>query len=257
MTQNQSPPVAIVTGGSRGLGRAVAIALLQAGYDVTVCGRREPQAPPSAGGRVARFDICDVRDPAAARAFVDAVAERGGRLDLVVNNAGGSPQADAASASPRFSEAIVALNLLAPLHIAQAAHRWMAAQDQGGLIVNIASISGRRPSPGTAVYGAAKAGLISLTQSLAQEWGPKIRVNALVLGLMETEDGEATYGPAATQAAIADTLPLKRLGRGQDVAGAIVFLASPAASWISGTALDLDGGGERPLFLELVRAGQA
>jgi NAD(P)-dependent dehydrogenase (short-subunit alcohol dehydrogenase family) len=245
---------AIVTGGGRGLGRTIAQALLEAGYAVAICGRHPPASLPVGGGREAWFATCDVRDPAQVRTFVDAAAQRGGRLDLVVNNAGGAPQARAATASPRFSEAIVALNLLGPLHVAQAAHRWMSQQPQGGCIVNIASVSGARPSPGTAIYGAAKAGLVSLTQSLAQEWAPLIRVNALVLGLMETDDAEATYGSRATQAAIAATVPLGRMGRGRDVAEAVLYLA--AAGWMSGAALRLDGGGERPPFLDLVAAAR-
>jgi NAD(P)-dependent dehydrogenase (short-subunit alcohol dehydrogenase family) len=240
-----SRSTAIVTGGGRGLGRAIASALLEDGFEVHICGRRHPDTLPHGGERTA------------VRAFVDGVAQRHGRLDLVVNNAGGSPQAQAATASPRFSEAIVALNLLAPLHLSQAAQPWMAAQPQGGAIINIASVSGQRPSPGTAIYGAAKAGLVSLTQSLAQEWAPKIRVNALVLGLMQTEDGEGTYGSPATQAAIAQTIPLQRFGGGEDVAAAVRFLASPAAAWISGAALAVDGGGERPLFLDLVARASA
>lgn len=251
-----SGKVAIVTGGTRGLGRAITEALLASGCAVATCGRNAPEALPNAAGRTASFHACDVRDAKQARSFVDAVAEQHGRLDILVNNAGGSPQADAASASPRFSEAIIALNLLAPLHLSQAAFRWMHAQDSGGSIVNIASVGGRRPSPGTAAYGAAKAGLLSLTQSLAQEWGPKVRVNAIVVGLVETETAEATYGSTAARDAIAASLPLKRMGSGADIAAATLYLASPFAAYVSGASLEVHGGGERPYFLELVKHGQ-
>jgi len=198
---------------------------------------------------------CDVRDAAQVRAFVDAAHARWGRLDVVVNNAGGTPMADAATASPRFSESIIALNLTAPLHVAQAANRYMQAQTEGGSILNIASISGLRPAPGTTVYGAAKAGLLALTQGLAQEWGPKVRVNAIIVGLVKTENAAETYGSAEAQAAIADSLPLKRMATGEDIARAVLLLASPLASYISGAQLQVDGGGEKPLFLELVKAG--
>jgi len=250
-----SGKVAIVTGGTRGLGRAIAETLLGAGCEVAICGRNAPTTLPRVQGRSASFHSCDVRNAQQASAFVDDVARQHGRLDILVNNAGGSPQAEAATASPRFSEAIVALNLLAPLYLSQAAFRWMTAQEPGGSIINIASLSGTRPSPGTAAYGAAKAGLLNLTQSLAQEWGPKVRVNALVVGLVQTELAEATYGSADSQAAIAATLPLKRLGTGQDVAAAVCYLASPLAAYISGAQLAVDGGGERPLFLELLARG--
>jgi NAD(P)-dependent dehydrogenase (short-subunit alcohol dehydrogenase family) len=245
--------VAIVTGGTRGIGHVIAQSLLEAGCHVAICGRHAPAALPTVQGRTATFFACDVRNPEQARAFVDAVATQHGRLDILVNNAGGSPQTEAASASPRFSEAIVALNLLAPLHVAQAAFRHMNAQETGGSIVNIASLSGVRPSPGTAIYGAAKAGLLSLTGSLAQEWGPKVRVNAIVVGLIETESAEQTYGSTQAQAEIAASLPLKRMGRGSDVAAAVQFLASSMAAYVSGAQLSVDGGGERPYFLELVR----
>ncbi len=239
--------VAIVTGGSRGIGRAIARTLLEAGCRVAICGRKPP--PEEFG---AEFHTCDVRQADQARALVDAVAGRHGHLDIVVNNAGGSPHADAAAASPRFSEAIIALNLLGPLHVAQAANLWMRKQENGGAIVNIASISGVRPSPGTAAYGAAKAGLLHLTRSLAQEWGPKVRVNAIVAGLMTTETAETTYGSPQAQAEIAQSIPLKRMGRGDDVANAVLFLASPLAAYITGAQIGVDGGGERPPFLEIV-----
>jgi NAD(P)-dependent dehydrogenase (short-subunit alcohol dehydrogenase family) len=203
-----------------------------------------------AGGREARFICCDVRDPDQVATAVKAAGEIHGRIDIVVNNAGGSPAAAAATASPRFSQAIINLNLLAPLYIAQAAYDWLAAR--GGAIVNVASVSGIRPSPGTAAYGAAKAGLLSLTRSLAQEWGPKIRVNAIIVGLAETETAELTYGAEESRAQIAASLPLARMATGDDVAGAVLFLCSSQAAYISGAHLNVDGGGERPLFLEIV-----
>jgi NAD(P)-dependent dehydrogenase (short-subunit alcohol dehydrogenase family) len=245
--------VAIVTGGTRGIGHAIAQSLLDTGCHVAICGRNAPVALPMAQGRTASFHTCDVRNAEQARAFIDAVAAQHGRLDILVNNAGGSPQAEAANASPRFSEAIVALNLLAPLHMSQAAFRHMSAHEAGGSIINIASVSGIRPSPGTAIYGAAKAGLLSLTGSLAQEWGPKVRVNAIVVGLMETETTAQTYGSPQAQAAIAASLPLRRMGRGSDIAAAVQFLSSSMAAYISGAQLSVDGGGERPYFIELIK----
>jgi NAD(P)-dependent dehydrogenase (short-subunit alcohol dehydrogenase family) len=252
-----SGKVAIVTGGTRGLGRAIAEALLAAGCEVAVCGRHVPAAVPQAPARSASFHLCDVRDANQASSFVDAVVDRHRQLDIVVNNAGGSPYAEAATASARFSEAVIALNLLAPLYMSQAAFRWMAAQDAGGSIINIASIAGTRPSPGTAAYAAAKAGLLNLTQSLAQEWGPKVRVNAVVVGLVQTESAAATYGSTDCQAAIAASLPLQRMGRGADVAAATLYLASPLASYVSGARLSVDGGGERPLLLQMLQNASA
>jgi NAD(P)-dependent dehydrogenase (short-subunit alcohol dehydrogenase family) len=241
--------VAVVTGGTRGLGRLIAQALATAGAQVVVCGRSAPEALPQG----LHFRAADVRDPDQARALVDAVVADHGRIDVLVNNAGGSPQADAATMSPRFFDAIVRLNLHAAMYMAQAAFAPMQAAGRGS-IVNIASVSGIRPSPMTAAYGAAKAGLLNLTQSLAQEWGPHgVRVNAIIAGLMQTEESAATYGDAAAQARVAQSLPLRRMGGGADIAGAVLWLCSDLAGWVSGARINVDGGGERPYFLDLVK----
>lgn len=243
ITVDLSGQVALVTGGTKGIGAGIADRLADAGATVVVCGRTPPVASPHA------FRTCDVREPEQVDALVEALAAEHGRLDIAVNNAGGSPSADAATASPRFSEAIIRLNLLAPLHVAQAANRVMQAQDAGGSIINITSVSGLRPSPGTAAYGAAKAGLLSLTQTLAVEWAPKVRVNAVSAGLVATEDSLDHYGGAEGLARVAATVPAGRFGTPADVADAVLFLASPLSSYVTGANLLLHGGGEWPAFL--------
>ena len=248
--------VVVVTGGSKGIGRVIVERFLDWGAEVVTCGRNEPEDLPSSGGRTATFVTADVRDPDQAAAVVDAAVERHGRLDAVVNNAGGAPAAHAATASPRFSESIVRLNLLAPLHVAQRAHQHFldgAAGADGGVVVNIASVSATRPSPGTAAYGAAKAGLVSLTQSLAVEWAPTTRVVAIIAGLIATEQAELHYGDAEAQARVAATVPAGRLGTPEDLAQACRWLTSPFASYVSGSAVWVHGGGERPAFLDAVR----
>ncbi len=194
--------------------------------------------------------VCDVRDPEAVQALVSGL----GRLDILVNNAGGAPAADAATASPRFHDKIVGLNLLAPLLCAQAANAVMQQQETGGAIVNISSVSANRPAPTIAAYAAAKAGLDSLTASLAMEWAPKVRVNAIDVGLCRTEQTDDHYGDDASVAAIESTIPLGRMARPDEVGNVAAFLASDLASYVSGASVACHGGGETPAFL-LVQKG--
>ncbi len=240
---------AIVTGGGRGVGRGISESFLGAGAEVVICGRNEPEDLPEVGGRRAHFVAADVRELDQIDALVRTATERTGRLDVLVNNAGGAPAADAATASPRFSEAILRLNLIAPLNLAQKANAVMQEQEEGGVIINIASVSGIRPSPGTAAYGAAKAGLLSLTQSLAVEWAPKVRVVAVTAGMIRTEQSELHYGDDEGIAAVGATVPLGRMGEPGDVGDVCLFLASPLARYVSGASLLIHGGGERPAFL--------
>jgi NAD(P)-dependent dehydrogenase (short-subunit alcohol dehydrogenase family) len=236
--------VAIVTGGAKGVGRGITERLIEAGAQVVVCGRSEPESLP----RGALFVAADVRELEQIERAVAFARERCGRLDVLVNNAGGSPAAPAATASPRFSEKILALNLIAPMHFAQKANAVMQEQPEGGAIVNIASVSALRPSPGTAAYGAAKAGLLSLTQTLAMEWAPKVRVNAIAAGMIATELAHLHYGDEAAQARVAATVPLGRFGTPRDVGDLVAFLASPLAGYVTGATVLMHGGGERPPF---------
>ena len=240
--------VALVTGGARGVGAGITDRLLAAGATVVVCGRTDPGPgvlPPGV-----TFLACDVTDHAAVGELVTAIVADHGRLDLAVNNAGGSPGTQAATASPRFSDKILALNLMSALHVSQHANAVMQTQDGGGSIVNVGSLSGLRPSPGTAAYGAAKAGLLSLTTTLAMEWAPRVRVNMVSAGMVRTEVFEDYYGGPEGAAAVSATVPLGRVAEPADVGNAVAFLASPLASFVSGANLVVHGGGEQLAFFE-------
>jgi NAD(P)-dependent dehydrogenase (short-subunit alcohol dehydrogenase family) len=241
--------VVLVTGGVRGVGAGITRAFLRAGATVVACARHEPAEPVQAAGRLAGFLPCDVREAEQVQRLVATLTERHGRLDVVVNNAGGAPFALAAQASPRFHAKIVELNLLAPLLVSQAANAVMQRQSSGGSIVMVSSVSGRRPSPGTAAYGAAKAGLDGLATSLAVEWAPKVRVNSLAVGMVRTELAHLHYGDVGGIAAVARTVPLGRLAEPDEIGACALFLASPLASYVTGATLLVHGGGEVPAFL--------
>ncbi|MFF4228378.1 SDR family oxidoreductase [Streptomyces sp. NPDC001820] len=240
--------VAVVTGGTRGVGAGIARAFLRAGAHVVVCARRPPEVPVTG----AEFVPLDLRDPAAVGEFFAGVVARHGRLDALVNNAGGTPhrplsEGGCADAAARHAR-VIELNLIAPLTASLAAHEHLRAAR--GSIVMIGSVSGGRPSPGTAAYGAAKAGIESLARSMAVEWAPEVRVNTLVLGMVRTELSHLHYGDEEGVAAVGRTVPLGRLAEPSEIGDAAVFLASRRAAYVSGASLLVHGGGERPAFLD-------
>jgi NAD(P)-dependent dehydrogenase (short-subunit alcohol dehydrogenase family) len=236
----------IVTGGCRGIGRGIAQRFAEAGASVLVCCRNEPETLPTG----VAFITADVREPEQIDAVIANCVERFGSLDVLVNNAGGSPPANSATASPRFTAGIIGLNLVAPIVFAQRAYAVMQVQESGGVIVNISSVSGVRPSPSTLAYGAAKAGLLNATQTMAVEWGPKVRINAVVVGLVVTEQAHLFYGDESGIAAVGETIPLGRMADPTDVADVCLFLASPLARYVSGAEVLVHGGGEKPAYID-------
>jgi NAD(P)-dependent dehydrogenase (short-subunit alcohol dehydrogenase family) len=239
----------IITGGTKGMGRALVSGFQNAGADVVTCARNAPDDPLVDGDREAMFVAADVRDPEQVQAVVAAAVEAHGRVDVLINNAGGAPPAESATVSPRFNERIVALNLLAPITFAQAAYSVMSEQDGGGVILNISSVSGIRPNPMGVAYGAAKAGLINASETLAVEWGPKVRVLTVTVGLIVTDDARLFYGDDEGIRRVGDTIALGRMGDVDEIADVCVFLASPMARWMSGANIKVHGGGERPAYL--------
>jgi NAD(P)-dependent dehydrogenase (short-subunit alcohol dehydrogenase family) len=244
--------VVLVTGGTKGIGLGIAKGFLSAGAKVVVCGRQEveslPQVIVAGEARKAHFIQADVKDIDSTAAMFKTIKQEYGTLDVLINNAGGSPFALADDASPRFHEAILKLNLIAPLNVAQQANQIMQTNG-GGNIIFIGSISAMRASPGTAAYGAAKAGILSLVKSLAVEWAPKVRTMAVSPGLVKTENSHLHYGDEEGIAAVSATIPAGRMAEPEDIANACLFLASPEASYASGCNLLINGGGEMPAFL--------
>ena len=238
--------VVLVTGGTKGVGRGIAQRFDDAGATVAVCARQTVDELPEHW----QFFSADLRDGQAAFHMIDAVVAANGRLDVLVNNAGGSPPLDTATIALRTTDRVVQLNLLAAIYCSQQANYHMQSQPEGGSIVNISSVCGSRPSPRAAAYGAAKAGLNNYSTTTALEWAPKVRVNAITAGMVRTEQAHLFYGDEDGIAAVGRTVPIGRLAWPAEIGDVCVFLASAMASYVSGANIAVHGGGEAPAFLD-------
>lgn len=242
----------IVTGGTRGIGRGIVTAFHNEGYRVLVCARREPEEPLRDGDREAIFMACDVRDPEQ----VDAVCARAqtefGRLDVLINNAGGTPASDVATASPRFHKSIVDLNFLAPLTFSVAANRIMQTQTQGGSIVFISSVAAIYPQVEAISYAASKAAVDTMSVGLAKAFAPRVRVNTVTVGLVATPDSAVFYSESA-ESALAGEIPMGRMATPEDVAGACLLLCEDRAAYITGANLACHGGRQDPYVVDAER----
>jgi citronellol/citronellal dehydrogenase len=236
--------VAIVTGGGTGIGRAAALELAQLGAKVVIASRKPEHLDPTVEELRAQGEAialpCDIREPSQIEQLVTQVLDRFGAIDVLVNNAGGQFPSPALALTPKGWDAVVRNNLNGTFYLTrEVATRAMLPRGRGS-IVNV-TVSLDRGFPGMAHTGAARAGVHSLTQSLAIEWAQSgVRVNAVAPGLI-TSTGTAQYPPDLTRIMTA-RVPNKRAGTVEECAHAIVFLASPAASYVSGAVLQVDGG---------------
>ncbi|UKD56078.1 SDR family oxidoreductase [Amycolatopsis sp. FU40] len=236
--------VALVTGASRGIGLAIAQGLVERGAKVVITARKpEPlaEAVELLGGPDVAIAVPGKADDAAhQQEAVAAAVEKFGSLDMLVNNTGINPvYGPTLDVDPAAASKIFAVNVVAPLSWIRAARdAWMG--EYGGSVVNVASIAGIRTSPGIGMYGVSKAALIRLTQELGAELGPKIRVNAVAPAVVKTQFATALY--EGREEEVAAAYPMKRLGVPEDIAGAVAFLLSGEAGWMTGQTVVLDGG---------------
>ena len=240
----------VITGGSRGIGLEITRTFLKHQANVIILARNKPKRKIQSKGNASYFIECDIRDVDSIDSAIKLIASKYKSIDVLINNAGGSPLAPAISASPKFHQAIIDLNLTAPLNLSQKIARIMMKQKTTSNIINISSVVASRPTPGSSAYGAAKGGLVNLTKTLAIEWAPKIKVNSIIVGYIETENSLLHYGSKKEINKVAKTIAMKKMGKPLDVANACVFFASDLAEWITGSSLEVHGGGESPSYLD-------
>jgi 7-alpha-hydroxysteroid dehydrogenase len=242
--------VAIVTGAGRGIGAASAIALAEAGADVVISARTEEQLHETAAaieslGRKAHVVVADLNDEAAVRSLADAAREVFGRLDVVVNNIGGTMPRTYLETSVGFLERAFHFNV-STAHALTTSSVPLMLEDGGGSVINIASIVGKVAGRGYLAYGTAKAALIHYTELAAEDLAPKIRMNAIAVGSTATSALEIVMANDEMRTGIEQATPLRRLGSTDDIASAVLYLASPAGSYLTGALLDVHGGLQQP-----------
>ena len=243
----------VITGGSKGIGLEITKTFLKHQANVIILARNKPKRKIQSKGNKGYFIECDIRNTESIDSALKDIASKYKSIDVLINNAGGAPMADSLTASPKFHEAIIDLNLTAPLNLSQKIAKKMIKQKTVSNIINISSVTATRPTPGSAAYGAAKGALVNLTKTLAVEWAPKIKVNSIIVGYIETENSILHYGSKSEIKKVAKTIPLKRMGKPQDIANACVFFASDMAEWVTGSALEVHGGGESPAYLDVAK----
>ena len=243
----------VITGGSKGIGLEITKTFLKHQANVIILARNKPKRKIQSKGNAGYFIECDIRNTDSIDSAIKDIASKYKSIDVLINNAGGAPMADSLTASPKFHEAIIDLNLTAPLNLSQKIAKKMIKQKTVSNIINISSVTATRPTPGSAAYGAAKGALVNLTKTLAVEWAPKIKVNSIIVGYIETENSILHYGSKSEIKKVAKTIPLKRMGQPQDIANACVFFASDMAEWVTGSALEVHGGGESPAYLDVAK----
>lgn len=242
--------VAVVTGAGRGIGAATAVALAQAGADVVISSRTREQldevaAGIEAAGRRAMVVPSDLADPEAAAELADLAAGEFGRLDVVVNNMGGAMPAAFLDTSPRHLEKAFRFNVGTAHALTRAAVPHLLKAD-GGSVVNISSAMGRIAGRGYLAYGSAKAALAHYTRLAAFDLAPRVRVNAVAVGSVATSALDVVMTSDELRTEMESRTPLRRVGEPEDVAAAVLYLASPASAYVTGSLLRVDGGIEAP-----------
>jgi 7-alpha-hydroxysteroid dehydrogenase len=243
--------VVIVTGAGKGIGRGIAIAFAEAGADV-VCAARTPADIDAVAqqirslGRRALAVPCDVTQTSDLEALVQAGMDEFGRLDLLVNNAGGTGPRPALETSERFFEKALRFNVTSAFLLTRFAVPKMIESAGGGAVVNISSRSSDMTQTAFVAYGAGKAALNMMTRNLAAEFAPKVRVNALSVGGVDTDALKVVTANEAARKLFNEGTPMGRPGTVEDIAAAALYLASPASSWVTGKILQVDGGAEAP-----------
>jgi 7-alpha-hydroxysteroid dehydrogenase len=243
--------VAVVTGAGRGIGAATAVGLAQAGADVLISARTEDQLREVAGrieaaGRKAVVVTADLNDLDAVAGLAPAAHEAFGRLDIVVNNVGGTMPRGFLETSPRFLEQAFHFNVATAHALTRAAVPLILADDGEGAVVNISSAMGRTQARGFVAYGTAKAALAHYTRLAAHDLAPRIRVNAIAVGSIATSALEVVLTDDNLRTTMESATPLRRIGDPEDIAAAIVYLCSPAGSYVTGKVVEVDGGLDHP-----------